>query len=150
MRHAAALVLIALLPLAGCGGDDEGGPNPLAWKKDPNVIVPPKLPGDRILRGEVTNGSLKRVVVEAKDLRVLDAEGRRVEATATFLSSYVHSIYPPTNRPNPYPEAERERLGQLARIEPGQSAPLTVSWHEPKGPRTAVKIDYGSGSLPIP
>jgi hypothetical protein len=145
----AAAVLIALVMLAGCGGDGDGAA-PLAWKGNPDLVVPPRLPGDRILRGEVTNGSLDRVVVEAKDLKVVDAEGRPVEATATFLGSYVHSIYPPTRGPSPYPEAERQRLGQVARIEPGKNAPLTVSWHEPKGARTPVKIDYGDGSLPIP
>jgi hypothetical protein len=145
----AAAVVIALLTAAGCGGDGNGA-NPLAWKEDPDLVVPPRLPGDRILRGEVTNGSLDRVVVEARDLKLVDGEGRRVEGTATFLSSYVHSIYPPTRGPSPYPESERERVGQIARIEPGKSAPLTVSWHEPKGPRTPVKIDYGSGSLSIP
>jgi hypothetical protein len=151
VRYAAAFVLLALvLPLGGCGGDGEDGAAPLGWKGDPDIVVPPRLPGDRILRGEVTNGSLDRVVVDAKDVKLLDGDGRRVEATATFLSSYVHSIYPPTNRPAPYPAAERERLGQIAQLEPGQSAPLTVSWHEPKGPRTPVRLDYGNGSLPIP
>jgi hypothetical protein len=135
--------------MAGCGDGGEGSGG-LAWKSDPDVIVPPRLAGDRILRGEVTNNSLERVVVEAKDLRVLDGEGRRVDASAVFLEGYLHSLYPPTNRPTPYPEAERRRLGQVAEIEPGKSTPLTVSWHEPKGPRTPVRIDYGNGSLPIP
>jgi hypothetical protein len=145
----AAVVVIALLTLAGCGGD-ENGANPLAWKEDPDLVVPPRLPGDRILSGEVTNGSLDRVEIDAKDIRLLDRDGRRVEGTATFLGSYVHSIYPPTRGPTPFPEGERQRLGQVARLEPGKSAPLTVSWHEPKGPRTPVRIDYGKGSLPIP
>lgn len=147
--RAAALFLVACLALAGCGGDEDGAA-PLDWKGDPDIVVPPRLPGDRILRGEVTNGSLDRVVVEANDVRVLDADGRRVAASATFLSGYAHSLYPPTRGPTPYPEAERQRLGQVARIEPGESAPLTVSWHEPKGPRTPVRVDYGNGSLPIP
>jgi hypothetical protein len=149
VRQAAALFLITLLALAGCGSDEDGAA-PLTWKEDPDIVVPPRLPGDRILRGEVSNGSLDRVVIEAKEVKLLDADGRRVEGTATFLSSYVHSIYPPTRGPSPYPAAERARLGQIAQIEPGKSAPLTVSWHEPKGPRTPVRVDYGDGSLPIP
>ena len=150
VRWAAALVVFAiLLPVTGCGAEGDGA-NPLEWKGEPDVIVPPKLRGDRILRGDVANGSLDRVVVEAKDIRLLDADGRRVVGTATFLSTYVHSIFPPTNQPSPYPESERQRLGQVARIQPGKSAPLTVSWHEPKGPRTPVRIDYGNGTLPIP
>jgi hypothetical protein len=149
MRRTAALVLVALLPMSACGdgGETSGA---LTWKGNPNVIVPTRLPGDRVLRGEVINESSKRVVVQAKDLRVVDGEGRSVEASPVFLSSYLHSLYPPTRRPTPYPEAERRRLGQVAEIEPGKSVPLTVSWHEPKGPRTPVRIDYGNGSLPIP
>jgi hypothetical protein len=150
VRRAALLAAITVVvAVTGCGAEGKSA-NPLEWKTEPDVIVPPKLRGDRILRGDVTNGSLDRVVVEAKDIRLVDADGRQVGGTATFLSGYAHSIFPPTNQPSPYPESERQRLGKVARIEPGQSAPLTVSWHEPKGPRTPVRIDYGNGTLSIP
>jgi hypothetical protein len=146
MRRAGVLALAALV-LAGCGGSDGDSANALAWSEGPRVLKPPDLPRDRVLRGEITNRSGNRIALEAAALKLIDQDGRRVKASATFIPGYAHSIFLP--RRGLYPERERRRLGLSVELESGKSAPLTVSWHEPRGPRTPVRIDYGSGSLEI-
>jgi hypothetical protein len=156
-RGALALVLCltAVVPTA-CGGDDSavGRSSVLVWSKAPRVVVPPTLPGDRILRGEVENEGLKKITVKAADIELLDAEGKPVDGQSTFIAGYAHSLFPygrgPGSGPGRYPERERERLGQFAVLKPGQSRSLTVSWHDPPGQRTVVSLDYGPGSLKVP
>jgi hypothetical protein len=139
-----------VLAASGCGSDSEGRSGRLVWEKTPRVLVPETLPGDRVLRGEVKNDSLRKVSLEAADLRLLDADGRRIESSATFIAGYSHPLYPFNRGPATVPESERRRLGRAAEIESGKSVPLTMSWHEPRGDREAVRIDYGAGSLPVP
>jgi hypothetical protein len=143
---AAAVVALA----GGCGGDESKSGAPLAWLDEPTVIVPATLKQDRILRADVRNDSDQTVEVEASAVRVYDDRGRPVKASATFAAGYLHSLYPPTRGPANLPDTELERLGRLARIEPGKTAELTVSWREPRGSRRATRIDYGKGSLAIP
>ena len=88
--------------------------------------------------------------IEASKVRVYDDRGRRLKASATFAAGYLHSLYPPTRGPASLPDSELERLGKIAKIEPGKTAQMTVSWREPGGRRTAARIDYGPGSLQIP
>jgi hypothetical protein len=118
------------------------------------VLVPETLPRDRILRGEVKNDSLRKVTIEVDDLRLLDGEGERIDANATFIPGYAHSLYPynrgPGSGPGRYPEEERRRLGQLVELQPGKSAPLTVSWRQARGSPAPVRLDYGRGTLPVP
>jgi hypothetical protein len=154
----AALIVtgIVLTGLAFAGltlrdsGQDDKGSGALAWARGPKVFTPPRLPSDRVLSGRVKNGSLRRVKLVARDLRVLDTDGRRVESSAIFLESFVHGLYPPTREPRRLPEAELRRIGRIALIDPGKTVPLTVAWRQPSGERTPVRVDYGSGSLPIP
>jgi hypothetical protein len=146
MRRAAVLALLGLA-LAGCSGS-KGADDPLAWQGSPRLIKTPRH--DRVLIGRVVNGSHERLVIEAKSVKLIDSDGRRVRAAVAFISSFVKSNFPHNNGPMRIPEAERIRLGQLAEIDPGTSSPLTVSWHEPSGPASAVRIDYGPGSLPVP
>jgi hypothetical protein len=149
-RIAATLSALALLVAAGgCGGDDEGeGGGDLAWRGSPRVVVPPQLPGDRILRGTVVNDSLRPVDISAKDVRVVDADGERLDATVLFLSSFVRSLEPYNRGPVELPDDELVRLGRKVSVKPGKTAPLTVSWREREG--RAVAIEYGPGSLPVP
>ena len=146
-----AVLLVALAGLVGgCGGDDAGAQNQLDWIDTPNVVVPPQLKSDRILRGDVRNDSGEAVRLEASKVRVLDARGRRLKASATFAAGYLHSLYPPTRGPKTLPDTELERLGRIAKIEAGDTAQITVSWRERPGGGAAARIDYGSGSLRIP
>lgn len=133
----------------GDGTDGGGEPGPLAWRAEPRVVVPERLPSDRILTGRVRNDSLERVRIRAGDVAPVDAEGREVQGTATFAESFLHGLHPPTREPPRLPESELRRTGRLAVIEPGRTARLTVSWRI-EGGRRPVRVDYGQGSLPIP
>jgi hypothetical protein len=145
-----AVLLAALAGIAaGCGGDDAPAHDQLAWVDTPNVVAPPALKTDRILRGDVRNDSGEPVRLEASKVRVYDARGRRLKASATFAAGYLHSLYPPTRGPKVLPDQELERLGRIAKIEAGDTAQITVSWRERSG-GAAARIDYGSGSLRIP
>jgi hypothetical protein len=150
----AALAAFALVLVAdGCGDDNAGGARAvsLVWKKPPRIYVPPTLKSDRILRGDVENGGFKKVRIEAADVKLLDRDGKQVPSVATFAPSYVHSLYAYNRRPTGgLPEEEKRRIGIVAEIKPGKSASLTVSWREPRGSRTPVRLDYGRGSLELP
>jgi hypothetical protein len=148
---AALLVLATGLPVAAAGCGDPGpAREQLEWLDTPSVVVPPALEMDRILRGDVRNDSDDDLRLEAEKVRVYDDRGRRLKASATFAAGYLHSLYPPTRGPESLPDSELARLGKIAKIEPGKTAQITVSWREPGGRHTAARIDYGSGSLRIP
>jgi hypothetical protein len=155
MRYGAAIAAAfsaAVLVAAGCGGDDTGGSRPasLVWNQKPKLYVHPTLKGDRILRGEVKNGGLDKIRIEAADVKLVDRADRQVAGAATFAPSYVHSLYTRNRLPRGgYPEEEKRRIGLVAVIQPDETVSLTVSWHEPPGPRTPVRVDYGRGSLEI-
>jgi hypothetical protein len=152
MRHLALCLAAAALALAaGCGGGDDQGSGELRWVGRPQVLTPPDLPNDRVMRGTVENGTLRRIEVKAKDLRLVDAGGKKVAGSATFLNGYIHGLYPPTRHPaSGLPPQEQRRIGIVARIEPGKRSPLIVSWREKSGSRPPVRVVYGAGSLPIP
>ena len=146
-----AVLLAALAGLAGgCGDSGGGGQGQLDWIDTPSVIVPPALKSDRILRGDVRNDSGDAVRLEASKVRVYDARGRRLKASATFAAGYLHSLYPPTRGPKTLPDKELERLGRIAKVEAGDTAQITVSWREGPNGVAAARIDYGSGSLRVP
>jgi hypothetical protein len=142
--------VLAVLALGGCGGGESDASEPLSWLERPRVVVPPTLEEDRILRADVRNDSDETVEVDSSAVRVLDGRGHRLKAAVTFAAGYLHPLYPPTRGPATLPDEELERLGRLAKIEPGKTAAITVSWREPRGKRTAARIDYGGGSLAIP
>jgi hypothetical protein len=140
-----------LVGALGCGGDDDqGGVGPLEWERAPHVFVPKGLPGDRVMSGRIKNESLKRVDLAVQDVKLLDDHGRRVAASVTFLSGFVHGLYPPTREPSTLPDAELLRTGRIARILPGKLAPITASWRTRPGQERPSRLDYGSGFLAIP
>ena len=147
----AATVAAALAGLgAGCGDDDGGDRNPLAWAGAPRVERSPTLPEDHVVSSTVRNGSDEAVDLHARDIVVRDQSGRRLRSSAAFLSGFVYS-HVPYNRgrrevPSALPRREQERLGRLVRIPPDGTAPLTVSWRG----GDAAQIEYGSGTLPLP
>ena len=132
----AATLTALLLGAIGCGGDDNGeGVGPLSWERTPRVFVPKGLPSDR---------------VTAKDVKLVDDRGRRVAASITFLSGFVHGLYPPTREPSRLPDTELLRTGRIARILPGKLAPITVSWRTRPGVARPTRLDYGRGFLLVP
>ena len=144
-------LLVAALLVAGCGGGDSKKRG-LVWDEPPSIRVSPS--GATVVIGRVRNESGEALSIRARDVKVVDARGRRIRSDAVFLSSYVRSNYPHNSGaladPSHYPEAEQQRVGFLVRMKPGASAPLTVSWRAAPAGRTAARIDYGKGYLPAP
>jgi hypothetical protein len=149
--------VVALAVPAGCGGDDGGGGQnahgpALAWDGSP--VVRASETGARVVIGKVRNDSSGELRITAPKLAVVDARGRRIKSSAVFVSTFVRSTYPhnrgQASGPANYPEAEQRRVGYLAVLDAGESTPLTVSWRERAGGRSAKRIVYGAGSLAIP
>ena len=157
MTHARALALALALPVAalamsGCGGGDDREPaGSLRWVKDPVLVRPETLPNDRIVAGMLRNDGQDRADLVAKQLKLRTADGSEVRANAAFIQSFAHGMYPPTRLPGgKEPISEQLRLGQIARVLPGKSVPLTVSWRQKPGSHPPVRIEWSGGSIPIP
>jgi hypothetical protein len=129
------------------GGGEQLGQGALVWDQKPQVYRNPELPNDRVLRGVVRNDSLRVMSLTARDLNVRGASGKELESAVVFAPTFIRGVFP-ENRGQDIPESEQLRIGLRARIEPGKTVPVTVSWREPEA-RASV-IDYGSGSLPVP
>ena len=148
MRRAAlALTLVLVVVAVGCGGDDELGSGDLMWEKKPRVFTNANLPDDRVLAGTVRNDSLEPVLLVARDLGVRTPGGDEMESAAVFAPTFIRGVFP-QNRGDEIPESEQLRIGLRARLQPGDTAPLTVSWRQ-RGEQAAV-VDYGAGTLPVP
>ena len=142
---AVAAVLSVVLGSAGEGRGDS-----LSWAAQPRLLTPATLPDDRILSGEIRNTSLRRVRLEARDIRIEAANGERVEGTATFTAGFLHGLYPPMRQPGRLSESELRRLGRLAILEPRQTVPVTLAWRLERREPAPVRVNYGQGSLPVP
>ena len=144
-RAAAIAAVLAAGLLAGCGGSQK-----LGWDGPPRLYVPATLPGDRILMATVKNTGTKTITVKVPDLRVLDGDGRRVKASAQFIRAYAHGlIFPDVERRADQPLVEQRRIGEQVLLKPGRTAPLMVSWHQPKHGAPAT-VDFGKGTLKLP
>jgi hypothetical protein len=142
---AAAAALAGGLLLAGGAGGDDGR---LAWKGTPALIQAAKT--DRVLYGEVRNDSLKDVDLRYQDVRVLDADGEEVQSAVRFIAAFAHGLYAWSQRPKDPGDFERRRLGEIATIKPGQTAPITLSWRVPAGAEQPVKVDFGKAEIALP
>jgi hypothetical protein len=142
-----ALVALASLAAGGCGGKPGQPSGPLNWVGNPIVLRPAQAP-DRVLRGKIQNDGLRPLTLVAKDFALLDRDGDRVPAVATFAVGLVHSLYPPDREPQ-LPEAEERRLGRRVILKPGATATLTVAWRDRRG-HSPVSISYVGGRLPVP
>ena len=149
-KHAGALGLllavVLAVGLAAHGGGDARASGDLVWEKKPRVYRNSTLPDDRVLRGVVRNDSLRVVTLTARDLAVRAAGGDEMESAAIFAPTFIRGVFP-QNRGDAIPENEQFRIGMRARIEPGQTVPITVSWREQR--ESAARVDYGTGSLPL-
>jgi hypothetical protein len=154
VTRARALVALALplaLVAAGCGGDERQPAGALRWEKEPVLVEPARLPNDRIVFGILRNDGRDRADLVAKDLKLLTAGGKRVSASAAFVESFLHGLYPPTRLPGGrLPITEQLRMGIIARVLPGTSVPLTISWRQPAGADPPVRIEWAKGSIPVP
>jgi hypothetical protein len=150
VSRAAAAALIALAGLLGaCGSGDGDGYGDLKWVRPPILERPPSLPRDRILVGQVRNDSIRVLRLRARDVRIVDRAGRRIRGDVLFISGFLHGLFPPTRAPRTLPESAQLRLGLLAKIRPGATTPINVSWRV-EGGRRADRIQYPGGFLRIP
>jgi hypothetical protein len=140
-RVAAALIAAALMGavlLALPGGEDRAGP--LEWSGEADVITHPKLPGDRVLTARLRNDGLHPLRVDIGDVRLLDGDGRPVEAMPVFVEAFGKSLR--------VRDTELQRTGRIAVLAPGENVPLTIAWHVRDG--DPVRVDYGRGWLALP
>ena len=144
---AIAIVLVLAVAVAGHGGEPQRGGGDLVWEHQPHIYGNAQLPNDRIVRGVIRNDSLRVVTLTARDLSVRASSGNELETAAVFAPTFIRGVFP-QNRADGIPENEQLRIGMRVRLEPGKSAPVTVSWREHD--ERASLVDYGSGSLPLP
>lgn len=150
-RGLLALVLAAPLAAAGCGGGDGGSKHTgLAWDGTPQVFKAKNLPNDRVVIARVKNEGDQTLHLVAKDLKVLDADGRPLVTSAAFSTSYAHGLFGALQQPNPVPPAELIRLGKVAYIPAGATVPFYAAWRLKPGTKEPVTIDYGPGTLAVP
>jgi hypothetical protein len=152
---AAALLVAAGLAIVLASGGDAGtesaSGSALAWEEPPVAIDPGDLPNDHIAVGRVRNTSLGKISASNADFEVRDADGRRVDATVQFLSSFAHSLYGAYQQPTPLPDDELTRLGRKVTINAGETAPLTVSYRLAKGEKLPATLYYrGLAALDLP
>ncbi len=154
-RIAAACVLAAVV-LAGAiaavvsSGEGEADGARVSWQGSPAVVPAPGLPSDGIVTGRIRNDAPREVDLEARDLVVIDDRGRRWRTSGRFMQGFAHGIWPPGQKVAVGSDAERERIGEIVKLNPGESAPLTVSWSRPPGAGRPVRIELGGPTLPIP
>ncbi|HKP89490.1 MAG TPA: hypothetical protein VJT75_05890 [Thermoleophilaceae bacterium] len=118
----------------------------------PAVVRQPELPRDRIAVGRVRNRSGHTLRVNANRARVVDQEGRPLQSSVRFSSAYGHGLYSYEQQPKEgEPQFLRRRLGELAVIPAGRTAPLTVSWRLPAGRGArAARVQIGKLAVPLP
>lgn len=162
-RARAALVLAAAVAVpaaAGCGG---GTGNSLAtttaphagaglqWQGTPHVFRSRGLPHDRVVIARVRNAGTTTLHLVAARVRVRDARGRALQGSAGFTTTFAHGLYGVFQQPaSGEPVAEQIRLGKIAYLPPGGSAPFYAAWRMAPGAAGPVRVDYGAGTLALP
>jgi hypothetical protein len=148
-----AVVLAAGITIAARRSESAPPVGALGWADaPPQVFRLPALPRDRVAVGRVQNTSLRTLRLTAGRLVIRDAQGRRLQASAGFTTTYAHGLFGAFQQPSSLPTAELLRLGRVIELKPGTSAPFYAAWRLPRGARGAreVRVDYGSGTLVLP
>ena len=149
-KRVAGLALLAAVVGAGCGGqaDDSGK---LSWQGEPSVFKARNLPNDRVVIARVQNTGKKTLHLVGSKLVVRDADGHALKTTAAFTTTFAHGLYGALQQPAGGPPAqELLRLGKTVYLPAGGSAPFYAAWRLGPGTKEPVRIDYGTGSLPVP
>ena len=150
-RRSAALVAVTALAAAGCGGDAKKPDRQLSWKGRPDVFKARNLPDDRVVIAHVRNTGSKTLHLVAAELKVRDANGHALKASAAFNTTFAHGLYGALEQPaGGPPAAELQRLGKSIYLSAGASAPFYAAWRLKPGTKEPVRIDYGAGSLAVP
>ncbi len=145
-----AIVVAGAIGVVAGGRDGGGSGGGLRWEGEPEIVLQRSLPRDAIVTGRVRNDTLRKLRLEADDLVVVDDRGRRWQTSGRFLSGFAHGLWPPGQEVAPGSVAERERLGEIADLDPGEQVPLTVAWRRPRGGGRPVRIQLDRLALPIP
>jgi len=144
----AAITLAACAAaISGCGESAADGPA-LEWVGQPRVIVAPTAEPARILQGKVRNRSMSELRLQADEVTLRDAGGRRVAGSAIFLPGYVRPGEPQNRGGAPFADTEAARIGRLVTIAPGDTAPLVISWRVKDG--RPVRVEHPGGTLEVP
>jgi hypothetical protein len=148
----AALAALVAVALVGCGDSPTTSSSGIAWEGKPIVVRQPELPRDTIVSGTIANKGDAAVHLDATDVQLVTPDGDAVQSDVRFAVGITHQLYPPREGPKEKdPEFLRERLGEVANVEPGATVPLVVAWRLAPGQAAPVKVDLGaSGSLALP
>jgi hypothetical protein len=148
--RASVVLLAGSVVLAACGGGHEQD-GQLSWAGQPNVFKARNLPNDRVVIARVKNtGDTTLHLVGAK-LVVRDANGRKLDTTAAFNTTFAHGLYGALQQPSGgAPAAELARLGKAIYLPAGGSVPFYAAWRLKPGTKEPVRIYYGAGSLTVP
>jgi hypothetical protein len=141
-----AMLAAAVAGVAGSGGDGASGP--VHWSGKTDVFRHPTLPRDRVLTGMLRNEGDSGLRIDLGDIRLVAEDGDPVPAAPVFLQTFGHGLWAAGRGPQVWPDSELQRTGRIARLEPGDEVPLTVSWHAADG--EPDRIEYGGGSLEVP
>ncbi|MFL5846559.1 MAG: hypothetical protein ACJ762_17885 [Solirubrobacteraceae bacterium] len=147
-----ALTAAAGLAVAGCGGggEDTKPGSGLSWEGTPKVFRAKNLPDDRVVIARVKNDGDTTLHLIAKNLKVRDASGTPLLASAAFTTNYAHGLFGMLQQPKPVPPAELIRLGKVAFIPAGASVPFYAAWRLKPGAEGPFTVDYGKGTLVLP
>ena len=145
----AAAVVALVLVLAGGAGGSSGESSDFAWGKD-TKLIPTERKGDHILYGSLRNDSLQEINLDVAGVKLYDEDDKVVQSSVRFLAAFAHGIYPWSQRPKPLGDFERRRLGEIARIQPDRTVPITLSWRVPEGAKPPVRVDFGPDDLRLP
>ena len=83
-------------------------------------------------------------------MRVLGADGTEIRSSARFLAGFAHPLFAWSQEPKDVGDFERRRLGEIVTIEPGQTAPLVLSWRLAGGGDRAERADFGPATITLP
>jgi hypothetical protein len=141
-----AVLAAAVAGVVGSAGGATSGP--VGWSGKADVFRHPTLPRDRVLTGMLRNEGDRGLRIDLGDVRLVTEDGSRVPAAPVFLQTFGHGLWAAGRGPQVWPDSELQRTGRIARLEPGDEVPLTVSWHAADG--EPDRIEYGAGSLQVP
>jgi hypothetical protein len=144
-------IAAVVVAVAGCGGGDRPDAGRLSWVGKPQVFKARNLPSDRVVIARVRNTGSKTLHLFGSKLKVRDAKGRALDASAGFTTTFAHGLYGALQQPaGGPPAAELIRLGKAIYLPAGGSAPFYAAWRLKAGAKEPVRIDYGTGSLTVP
>ena len=122
---------------------------PLRWEGAPRMTTMAGTVGDRLLFGHVVNHGTRAIRLRAADVHLLDGDGHRLSTRAAFADGFVPGVTLRGYESDLYgADDETATVGREIALEPGASAPLSISFSAPDGERASA-IEYGGGRLKL-